>query len=734
MNSVLQIALVILLTIAGSLLLTEARYHGEESTATKHRHRHHRQEFPHPRPTMQKHLTTPEPEDNDDAFQTYEDAEKKRQHPTKRLPEEDDDDDDEDDDEYDYESLDSAEKTPPIHHRRYQTDEFTTDRRNHRLVAPRGHRTRPDTRLYHTSDYPSRTRDHVSPAVPNDTKDDYEDYEYVKPLSRGHYRHHTHHPHHHQRHYPRNNEVYIPRWRNSWIDDGKVDLDNAKQWSRRKYRHRERDDDMLGDDADDRTKKSSIFGRDERKSRSNDLRRESSGKQEENEDIWKELGDYDDVDVEDEEFDGINDDYFEDISEEREKPPYRTYDEIIKRLTAGEDNDDSEIGVKRDYRNTGKGIEKFLMKDAFGNLKFNGTKISKNLRAVKRNHGGVRSLDSDYLDDYGNNEKGERRNEGEADAAGKEAGRHVYPSNLTEPEDETSAPPSATTPKPPVKITSRPIITITTQKTYDRRNNTAISQQHATNGLQSMQSDQKFQTKKSTVPTRQYKQKAGVGEVMQHIQKVRQEGNCQQPRARVIPVRDVYPYTTTRYIPHCAILHRCSDDTGCCESEALTCVPKQTQLVELYFYATSVGAQTVVKKLSFYNHTKCECREKTEYTGGTEGRFRHEYQLTSPPQNIRIPPQKKSCRCPSEFTPRITADGECQCKCFERDENCIHARRGKAYFSATDRLCIWQQQCAMPTCEFGEYIVHQGKCPKKKDKIESIANYPSNNYHNRQRS
>lgn len=79
---------------------------------------------------------------------------------------------------------------------------------------------------------------------------------------------------------------------------------------------------------------------------------------------------------------------------------------------------------------------------------------------------------------------------------------------------------------------------------------------------------------------------AEIREALQHAIKVSREGSCQWPRPRVIPVRDVYPSPSTTYIPHCAILHRCSDDTGCCRSEALTCVPKHSHRVELSFYVS----------------------------------------------------------------------------------------------------------------------------------------------------
>ena len=78
-----------------------------------------------------------------------------------------------------------------------------------------------------------------------------------------------------------------------------------------------------------------------------------------------------------------------------------------------------------------------------------------------------------------------------------------------------------------------------------------------------------------------------TNEAVKHARKVAREGGCQWPRPRVISVRDVYPSPSTTYIPHCAILHRCSDDTGCCRSEALTCVPKVSHKVELHFFVST---------------------------------------------------------------------------------------------------------------------------------------------------
>ncbi|XP_043502687.1 uncharacterized protein DDB_G0283697-like isoform X1 [Polistes fuscatus] len=219
---------------------------------------------------------------------------------------------------------------------------------------------------------------------------------------------------------------------------------------------------------------------------------------------------------------------------------------------------------------------------------------------------------------------------------------------------------------------------------------------------------------------------AQIEDALQYAKKVSKEGNCQWPRPRVIPVRDVYPSPSTTYIPHCAILHRCSDDTGCCRSEALTCVPKHSHRVELSFYMTSILGSSVVEKLSFYNHTECECREKSEYDTNEkslEQRFYRHHQLSPQPQNIRRAPPRKPCRCPSEFTPKITLDGECQCYCYEYNQNCIKTKRGKGYFSLSDRLCIQNNECVIPICEFGEYMRREGKCPRKRDKFDAILNF-----------
>ncbi|XP_046828098.1 uncharacterized protein DDB_G0283697-like isoform X1 [Vespa crabro] len=365
----------------------------------------------------------------------------------------------------------------------------------------------------------------------------------------------------------------------------------------------------------------------------------------------------------------------------------------------------------------------------------------------------TKSLEQEY-DDYLNTEDNEKEEDlikaGVEDDSGMQSDvtNTDYNDNETTNDQKST---STTTTTTSTTTTSTTTTTTTTPKPtltqhFDYRDSRAYDSGTSTqyNGYQakndyppmSAHSVHKWQslgTRESVKETRSNMQQynkngktAQIKDALQYAIKVSKEGSCQWPRPRVIPVRDVYPSPSTTYIPHCAILHRCSDDTGCCRSEALTCVPKHSHRVELSFYMTNIVGTSVVERLSFYNHTECECVEKIEYDTNEkslEQRFYRHHQLSPQPQNMRRAPPRKSCRCPSEFTPKITPDGECQCYCYEHNQNCIKTKRGKGYFSLSDRLCIQNIECAIPICEYGEYMRREGKCPRKRDKFDAMANF-----------
>ncbi|XP_064466139.1 uncharacterized protein LOC135377556 [Ornithodoros turicata] len=102
----------------------------------------------------------------------------------------------------------------------------------------------------------------------------------------------------------------------------------------------------------------------------------------------------------------------------------------------------------------------------------------------------------------------------------------------------------------------------------------------------------------------------------QHEQHVWREGSCRQPQPRVLCIKDLQPNDTRKFLPHCAILHRCAPDTGCCSTEDHHCQAKTIQAVRLHFVAILMGPEGDTRyepqDFIFDNHTECECRLKNE--------------------------------------------------------------------------------------------------------------------------
>lgn len=99
----------------------------------------------------------------------------------------------------------------------------------------------------------------------------------------------------------------------------------------------------------------------------------------------------------------------------------------------------------------------------------------------------------------------------------------------------------------------------------------------------------------------------------QHMSYVLQVGRCKTPSARLVSLKSLFPDRKLRkLLPHCALLHRCEADSGCCGSEHESCQPKSWHQVQLPFWSielTSSGqSRQVVEWLKFDNHTECECK------------------------------------------------------------------------------------------------------------------------------
>ncbi|XP_047002060.1 uncharacterized protein LOC124619602 [Schistocerca americana] len=202
--------------------------------------------------------------------------------------------------------------------------------------------------------------------------------------------------------------------------------------------------------------------------------------------------------------------------------------------------------------------------------------------------------------------------------------------------------------------------------------------------------------------------------------RVNREHECRWPVPRLVRVKDVFPQPNKRYIPHCASLHQCADDTGCCHSDTLACVPAKTHPVSLYFYSTTLGsgAGYVVEKLTFYNHTECRCEDKLDAQMPRDMALPLHTSRLQPPENRRS--VLGSCRCPSHFAARrLSAGAVCLCECFGAHHYCLRQRRGKEYFSQADKHCIQSGECALPGCEYGQYLRKAGRCPRKRERLSA---------------
>lgn len=209
------------------------------------------------------------------------------------------------------------------------------------------------------------------------------------------------------------------------------------------------------------------------------------------------------------------------------------------------------------------------------------------------------------------------------------------------------------------------------------------------------------------------KEQLNVNAVIEHYQRVNQQSKCSTPLPRVISVQQEHRNPSISYIPACTVLHRCAEDSGCCKRHT-RCQYKTRVLVTLYFYAKVIGKDhSTVERLNFYNHTECECKETEDipYNIDSENGFDLETQQEND--------NDTSCSCPKPYQSVIKSH-KCACDCDENDEDCIILKKGREHFSMTNRICIQDNLCGMPTCEYGAYMISEGKCPTKQDKLEEF--------------
>lgn len=206
-------------------------------------------------------------------------------------------------------------------------------------------------------------------------------------------------------------------------------------------------------------------------------------------------------------------------------------------------------------------------------------------------------------------------------------------------------------------------------------------------------------------------------------------------------------------------MHRCSDDTGCCVSDAYTCSPQSQEEVKAYFFVRSNNS-TDIEEITFTNHTRCHCQEinpKPRLTISRESWSSNSnlidepidfnsplikpisWSTTASPSSTVSEPISKSAKskeshlgdaacqgtapCPEPFkwirdTPNVDSGApfKCSCDCAsDTDTECIMMKLGLRSLSSRSNRCVSTGHCQPPRCQFGrEYDTVQQRCPRER--------------------
>ncbi|XP_044316447.1 PAX-interacting protein 1 isoform X3 [Drosophila rhopaloa] len=260
----------------------------------------------------------------------------------------------------------------------------------------------------------------------------------------------------------------------------------------------------------------------------------------------------------------------------------------------------------------------------------------------------------------------------------------------------------------------RPLLTTTsTTKTTTKRNDTKSEDNNDVNNIYArnyiagkpiQKKDEQLGTPEAALRARRLhaqKQKNERALAHAHMNQVLKEATCRVPQKRCQLVQQD---PSKIYTPHCTILHRCSEDSGCCPSRSQICAAKSTHNVELHFFVKSSKHRSVIEKRTFVNHTECHCIERSSYNEDTA--------MANYGQSV-VRATILSCTCPKSFEKILQDDGQCRCDCSSGNYDCDWLKRGNEHFAMNDRKCIQQGRCKPPTCEFGPYMDKHGRCPKQ---------------------
>ncbi|XP_051922415.1 vascular endothelial growth factor A-A isoform X1 [Hippocampus zosterae] len=119
-----------------------------------------------------------------------------------------------------------------------------------------------------------------------------------------------------------------------------------------------------------------------------------------------------------------------------------------------------------------------------------------------------------------------------------------------------------------------------------------------------------------------------------------------QPREILVDISQEYPEDTEHtYTPSCVVLTRCG---GCCNDEAMECVPSETRNVTLQVMRIRSLVTQHKIQLSFTEHKKCDCRLKPEVQAKKEKEY-HCAPCSERRKRLFVQ-DPLTCKCSCKFT------------------------------------------------------------------------------------
>lgn len=73
-----------------------------------------------------------------------------------------------------------------------------------------------------------------------------------------------------------------------------------------------------------------------------------------------------------------------------------------------------------------------------------------------------------------------------------------------------------------------------------------------------------------------------------HLERMNVEGECRWPKPVMVRVDEDDHSASKKYHPHCTLLHRCSNESGCCRINGQTCGPIKIEYVDLYVFVSKI--------------------------------------------------------------------------------------------------------------------------------------------------